>query len=86
MSGVCSALSLHNSPFGGRVRERLADSCVCGGLEVEVLDCCLYLFNCPAQGEQHPVRPTCVCCQCVCRALVSLRLSWGVIDRAVNCP
>jgi hypothetical protein len=26
-------------PFGGRVRERLADSCVCGTLEVEVLDC-----------------------------------------------
>jgi hypothetical protein len=31
--GVCSALSLR------RVRERLADSCVCGALEVEVLDC-----------------------------------------------
>jgi hypothetical protein len=28
-------------PFGGRVRERerLADSCVCGALEVEVLGC-----------------------------------------------
>jgi hypothetical protein len=27
------------APFGGRVRERLADSCVCGALEVEVLGC-----------------------------------------------
>jgi hypothetical protein len=26
------------APFGGRVRKRLADSCVCGALEVEVFD------------------------------------------------